>query len=115
MKPVTRAMMKPTVSKMKKQEAKWQKDDEEEQMMAEIFYEDGGAPTKDERGGGNWDLVKDKVSKDLGVPFHKIGLKDFEEWRSRGFKRAKKGEYLDITPEERNHFLDMLCGCALRK
>lgn len=86
----------------------------EQERMAEIFFEKGEAPDKSEycQGCGAW---KDRVSKDLGVPWHKITVKHFEEWDKMGFKKARRGEYKDFTPEERKRFTRLLSGASLRK
>jgi len=51
---------------------------DDERRMAEIFFEKGEAPANPEYsiGASYW---KDRVSKDLGVPWHKIEVGHFEE------------------------------------
>ncbi len=87
---------------------------EEAKQMAEIFYEKGEAPEKPEhhRGTTFW---KDRVSKDLGVPFHKITIEHFKEWEQKGFKKARRGEYEEFTAEERKRELRLISGASLRK
>ncbi|KAH6721737.1 hypothetical protein BKA61DRAFT_505885 [Leptodontidium sp. MPI-SDFR-AT-0119] len=86
----------------------------ESQQMAEIFFEKGEAPadTKNCRGTDYW---KDRVSKDLNVPWHKITVEHFKEWERKGFKKARKGEYEDFTEEERKRMLRLMSGASLRK
>lgn len=58
-----------------------------------------------------WD---DRVSRDLGIPFHKVGAEQFEEWEKKGFKANPRDfENLGKEEEERLDFLQ--AGCALRK
>ncbi len=82
--------------------------------MAEIFFEKGEAPADAEHSMGV-DYWKDRVSKDLNVPWHKIEVKHFEEWEKRGFKKARKGEYETFSKEERERMMRLHSGCLLRK
>lgn len=84
---------------------------EDDKRMAEIFFEKGEAP-KDYRGVNFW---KDRVSKDLGVPWHKITVGHFEEWEKKGFRKARKGEYENFTEEEKKRELRLMMGASLRK
>lgn len=87
----------------------------ESEQMAEIFFEKGEAPTdtmKLSSGNGYW---KDRVSKDLNVPWHKITVEHFKEWEKKGFKKARRGEYENPTEEERKRMLRLMNGASLRK
>ncbi|KUJ23237.1 uncharacterized protein LY89DRAFT_680024 [Mollisia scopiformis] len=86
----------------------------EQEQMAEIFYEKGEAPKGTEyfQAVGMW---KDRVSKDLNVPWHKIGVAHFREWEKKGFKRVRKGEYLIVPIEQRERMTRLLSGASLRK
>lgn len=112
MKPTSVRSLKPTMSKMKKEDEYMAKKKEEERKMADMFYEPGAAP--EEVDIQQVDFWKDAVSKDLGVPWHHIGLKHFEERNDKGFEKAKKGEYDCFSEEENNRMTDMHCGSALR-
>jgi hypothetical protein len=83
-----------------------------EKRMAEIFFEKGEAPPSPYDDAWSW---KDRVSKDLNIPWHKIDVADFEEWEKRGFKKAKKGEYENFSKEEREREMRLLSGASLRK
>jgi len=86
---------------------------QETEAMAAIFFEKGEAPAESQHAyNGYW---KDRVSKDLNVPWHRVGVKEFEEWEKRGFKKARKGEYENPTIEERARMLRLLSGASLRK
>lgn len=82
--------------------------------MAEIFFEKGEAP-EDGQYANSQNYWKDRVSKDLGVPWHRIGVEHFEEWEKRGFKKARKGEYETFSEEERKRMSRMMEGASLRK
>lgn len=60
-----------------------------------------------------WD---DRVSRDLGIPYHKVQMEHFEEWYEKGF-RAQPGEFnsKNITPEEDKRILKLAVGSAFRK
>lgn len=87
---------------------------QERKRMAEIFFVMGEAPENPDwaRGENYW---KDRVSKDLNIPWHKIGVKEFEEWEKRGFPKARKGEYENFTEEEKERMMRLMDGCKLRK
>jgi len=90
---------------------RWKKERKE---MAEIFFEKGEAPSDDHFTEGD-DYWKDRVSKDLGVPWHKIEVKHFEEWEKRGFPKARKGEYENPSKEEWKRMMGLMDGASLRK
>jgi hypothetical protein len=60
-----------------------------------------------------WD---DRVSRDLGIPYHAADLEDFEEWYRRGF-RAEEGKFEaeNMMEEERARINKIVIGCAFRK
>ena len=60
-----------------------------------------------------WD---DRVSRDLGIPYHKVKMEHFEEWYEKGF-RAQPGEFSskNLTPEEVKRIDKLAIGSAFRK
>jgi hypothetical protein len=86
----------------------------ERREMAAIFFEKGEAPANPEHARGD-DYWKDRVSKDLNVPWHKIGVEHFREWEKKGFKKASRGEYETFSDAERKRGLRLLSGASLRK
>jgi hypothetical protein len=88
----------------------------EEEKMKAIFFEKGEAPEEHAH-----PLVtsawKDRVSRDLQVPWHKVGVEEFEMWEKKGFKKARRGEYRfeDFTQEEKDRLSRLSSGCLLRK
>ena len=60
-----------------------------------------------------WD---DRVSRDLGIPYHKVKMAHFEEWYEKGF-RAQPGEFSakNITPEDQKRINKLAVGSAFRK
>jgi hypothetical protein len=83
-----------------------------EKRMAEIFFEKGEAPPSPYEDAWAW---QDRVSKDLNIPWHKIDVADFEEWEKRGFKKARKGEYENFSPEDFDRHMRLMDGASLRK
>lgn len=60
-----------------------------------------------------WD---DKVARDLGKAYHEVGIEEYEEWKSKGFK-IKEGELeLENIPEEEKARISRVAtGSAFRK
>ncbi|KAH6683964.1 hypothetical protein B0J14DRAFT_571775 [Halenospora varia] len=91
-------------------------DEEEEYKLRDIFFELGAQPEGDYyEWSRNADFWKDRVSKDLQIPWHHIGVKEFQMWEKKGFQKAKKGEYQNPTQEERERMDILQDGCTLRK
>jgi len=82
--------------------------------MAAIFFVKGEAPERPEYCEGT-DYWKDRVSKDLNVPWHRIEVEHFEEWQKKGFKKARKGEYETFSEAEENRMMRLMSGASLRK
>lgn len=85
--------------------------------MAIIFFEQGEAPAECLESGmsGGREYWKDRVSKDLGLPWHKVGVEEFREWEKRGFKKARRGEYEEFWEAERRRMMRLMSGASLRK
>ncbi|KAF9640058.1 hypothetical protein BFW01_g11864 [Lasiodiplodia theobromae] len=100
----------------------WQKESQRiedhqrvQERVREIFFEPGAAPPKGKVSPAmQWTWV-DRVSKDLGVPFHQVGLEEFEEWEKRGFEKAKEGDYGKFSEEQNERMLRIASGSAMRK
>jgi hypothetical protein len=60
-----------------------------------------------------WD---NPVSWELGKPYHKVCMEDYEEISQRGIK-FKRGEFLheNISPEEREWLMMLATGSDFRK
>lgn len=88
----------------------------QEARMKEIFFEKDEAP-EDEASLHHCakDAWMDRVSKDLNIPWHKVGVKEFELWEKKGFKKARKGEYQEFSDKETARFLRLHSGSSLRK
>jgi hypothetical protein len=62
------------------------------------------------------DYMKDRVSKDLGVPWHQIGPEYFKAWREKGFQPVKYEEWwTEPTEEETKRLMKMREGSLFRK
>jgi hypothetical protein len=60
-----------------------------------------------------WD---DRISRDLGIPFHLVDMEDFEEWHRRGFKAdGAEFEAKNMSEEERDRLSDLTTGASFRK
>lgn len=83
--------------------------------MAKYFFDDGEVPG-DSAYGVDVDHWKDRVSKDLNVPWHRIGVEQFIEWENKGFQKVNASEFLSsITKAQRDRMSDLHHGPALRK
>jgi len=59
-----------------------------------------------------WD---DRVARELGIMYHKVEMKHFEELSRRGFV-AKEGEFeaVNMSEEEKNRLTTLATGSAFR-
>jgi len=101
--------------RMRKQEKYTKKRADDLDRMNALFFLGGQGPSKGENSYVEL-LIKDKVSKDLGMPFHRIGVAEVEEWARRGFPREDPKAYVDatVTEEEKKRILFLLGGGSLR-
>lgn len=58
-----------------------------------------------------WD---DRIARDLGIPYHEVGIEEYEEWQNRGF-HVDPGEFEYLSQEEKDRMHELEVGCALRK
>lgn len=74
-----------------------------------------GTP-KEEKGGLASFAWNERVSRNLGIPYHKVELAHFEKWKTDGF-RAQPREFDDrfISGEKRRLLLKLAEGCVFRK
>lgn len=59
-------------------------------------------------------LVKDTISKDLGIPYHKIDHAEIDMWEQRGYPKHKVEEFLTYSEEDKKRDLKMMSGGKLR-
>ncbi|KAL1855730.1 hypothetical protein Daus18300_011013 [Diaporthe australafricana] len=59
-------------------------------------------------------LVKDSISKDLGIPCHKIDHAEIDMWEQKGFKKHKLEDWLTHSDEDQKRYFKMLSGGSLR-
>lgn len=69
-----------------------QKKMNDDNKIAEIFFEKRTKPNNFEAY-YQMGALKERVSKDLGIMWHEVGLDQVEEWDNRAFRKAKKGGY----------------------
>ena len=82
----------------------------EQEQMYKIFFTNGEAPKEAEN------YMKDQVSKDLGIPWHQIGVPELRLWEEKGFQKQNAEEWWHTpTEEELKRMLGMLSGASLRK
>lgn len=80
----------------------------------QIFFEDYEAAKKNISPGIQMDLVKDTMSKDLGIPLHKIGHEEIDMWEQKGFEKHKLEEYMTYSEEDKKRVMKMMGGSVLR-
>ena len=84
------------------------KRDEERERKAQIMGAEGSSSNV-----LNENVWNDIVARDLGVPFHTVGMEEFEEWARRGGK-AEVREYKELDGREQKRLMRLQTGCALR-
>lgn len=87
----------------------------EEHMMQAFFEKD--ARTREEKARQSpvvEGLVMDTISKDLGVPRHKIGHAEIDMWEQRGFQKHKVEDWLTFSNEDQKRHFKMLQGERMR-
>jgi len=58
--------------------------------------------------------MTNRVAIDLGIPYHTVGMGEFEEWHRRGF-RAELKDWKNLPKEQVDRLLKIQSGCAFRK
>lgn len=91
--------------------------EDEKKRMAAAFFEGGKGPEGIDESHYAVDLIKDKVSKDLGIAWHKVGSAQVEEWAEKGFPKQMAKDYVrdTVTNEERKRLSSLETGASLRK
>lgn len=60
--------------------------------------------------------VQDRVGRDLNVPWHKVQIPQYRQWKEAGFKAdPEESKLVNISEEERERLLELSIGSALRK
>lgn len=82
----------------------------------EAFFEDFEEAKEKLSGKGTilHSLVRDTISKDLGVPLHKIDHADIGRWVQKGFKKHKVEDWMTYSDEDKKRDLKMMSGSRLR-
>lgn len=59
---------------------------------------------------------EERVSRDLGIPFHTVEMEHFEEWQEKGFV-AEPGEFeaVNMSKEKSDLLSTLATGSAFRK
>ncbi|KAK7943636.1 uncharacterized protein PG986_012749 [Apiospora aurea] len=85
--------------------------------MLDMFFEEGDEAMEKQkhRTFVFTSCVKDKISKDLNIPWHKIGMAELDLWEQKGFPKEKLADWLVFTEEDKKRALKMLGGARLRK
>lgn len=58
---------------------------------------------------------KDQVARDLDIPYHTVGIAEYEEWGRRGFKMDPKLWHEKPSEEESERLLALMTGSAFRE
>lgn len=87
-----------------------------DQHITKVFFEDPGAAKEKIKGLSSlvMSLVKDTISKDLGIPHHKIDHAEIDMWEQKGFKKHKVENWMTYSEEDKKRELKMLGGASLR-
>ncbi|KAF7505226.1 hypothetical protein GJ744_001155 [Endocarpon pusillum] len=60
--------------------------------------------------------VQDRVARDLNVPYHKVQIAQYRQWKEAGFKAdPEEFKLVNISEEERERLLELSTGSAFRK
>lgn len=87
-----------------------------EEMITKVFFDDTEENKKSISGSMvSIDLAKDKISKDLGIPFHKIGREEVMLWEQKGFEKLKMEDWMTYSEEDKKRWMKMLSGGKFRK
>ena len=97
----------------KKQEKHLKEAAEDDKRKGEIMGV-GGMNGGKGPGGLAVPAMTDRVARDLGMPYHKVGVEHFEEWKSKGFK-VKKNEFENLSKEELERVDEQMTGSVFRK
>jgi len=86
----------------------------EVEEMAKIFFVEGEAPD-----GPIWgcpeNVWRERVSQDLNIAWHKVGVEEFRLWEKQGFKKARRGEYMKFDEAGQKRNTRLMMGGSLRK
>jgi hypothetical protein len=86
-----------------------------DEHMLEAFFEDFEAAKEKIMGRTiTVNLVKDTISKDLGIPFHKIDHAEIDMWEKKGYEKRKVEDYMTYSEEDKKRDMKMLMGSSLR-
>ncbi|KAH8885730.1 hypothetical protein GQ53DRAFT_785420 [Thozetella sp. PMI_491] len=59
-------------------------------------------------------LVKDKISKDLDIPIHKIGMDEIKLWEQKELPKESIADWLPTSDEDKKRCFKMRGGSSLR-
>ncbi|ERF74564.1 hypothetical protein EPUS_00694 [Endocarpon pusillum Z07020] len=60
--------------------------------------------------------VQDRVARDLNLPFHKVQILQYRQWKEAGFKAdPEEFKLVNISEEERERLVELSTGSAFRK
>lgn len=81
----------------------------------QAFFEDSEAAKEKLFGNPiHMSMVKDTISKDLGIPHHKIGHAEIDMWEQKGYQKHKVEDWLTFSDEDKKRDLKMMTGSKLR-
>ncbi|KAK7746808.1 hypothetical protein SLS53_001996 [Cytospora paraplurivora] len=88
-----------------------------EERIAEAFFEDLDEARNKILKGNTLpiNLARDTISKDLEIPWHKIGHEEVDLWEEKGFSKHKVEDWLTYSDEDKKRYMKMLRGASLRK
>ncbi|KAI5235972.1 hypothetical protein E4T42_09578 [Aureobasidium subglaciale] len=85
-------------------------------QMFNVFFTEDSRPGDSTEETDVVDYLKDKVSKDLDIPWYQIGPKQLEQWEEKGFRKVVyKDWWKGPTAEQQRRIMKMPGGADLRK
>ncbi|KER00394.1 hypothetical protein AUEXF2481DRAFT_332 [Aureobasidium subglaciale EXF-2481] len=88
----------------------------DQEQMFNVFFTEDSRPGNSIEETDVVDYVKDKVSKDLDIPWYQIGPKQLEQWEEKGFRKVVyKDWWKEPTAEQQRRIMKMPGGADLRK
>lgn len=83
---------------------------EKSRRVAELM----GVPGED-WSAANSMYFRDQVARDLDIPYHTVGMPEYEEWNRRGFRMDPKLWQERPSSEEMERLFALMTGCAFRE
>lgn len=92
-----------------------EKKEQETQTIISLFFRESERPERRvESTDIVMDAIRDRVSKDLGIMLHEVGLPQIRDWDRMRFPKARGCDYAHFSPEYKKRLSDYRSGCVYR-